>query len=69
VGKRCNWDCAADWGELEESHQALWWPIGGKEHLELYGAETYFKQGEVMNYVVSVSWSKVKTSKGLSPGK
>jgi len=34
---------------------------GGK-HLELYGADTYFKQGEVMNYVVSVPWSKVKAN-------
>ncbi|OAL25416.1 hypothetical protein AYO20_10450 [Fonsecaea nubica] len=30
------------------------------KHLELYGAETYFKDNEVMNYVVSVPWSKVK---------
>ncbi|KAK6384381.1 hypothetical protein LTS17_001944 [Exophiala oligosperma] len=32
---------------------------GGK-HLEFYGADTYFKQNEVMNYLVSVPWSKVK---------
>jgi sulfite oxidase len=30
------------------------------KHLELIGAETYFKQNQVMNYAVSVPWSKVK---------
>ncbi|KAI1610983.1 sulfite oxidase [Exophiala viscosa] len=34
---------------------------GGK-HLEFYGADTYFKQNEVMNYLVSVPWSKVKAN-------
>lgn len=34
---------------------------GGK-HLELYGADTYFKGGQCMNYVVSVPWSKVKAN-------
>lgn len=33
----------------------------GAKHLEFYGADTYFKGGELMNYVVSVPWSKVKT--------
>jgi len=37
---------------------------GGK-HLELYGAETYFKGGQCMNYVVSVPWSKVKANEVL----
>jgi len=37
---------------------------GGK-HLELYGAETYFKGGECMNYLVSVPWSKVKANEVL----
>jgi sulfite oxidase len=37
----------------------------GAKHLELYGAETYFKQGECMNYVVSVPWSKVKSNEVL----
>jgi sulfite oxidase len=32
----------------------------GAKHVEFYGAETYFKQGQVHNYVVSVPWSKVK---------
>jgi sulfite oxidase len=32
----------------------------GAKHLELYGADSYFKGGELMNYVVSVPWSKVK---------
>lgn len=35
------------------------------KHLEMYGAETYFKGGEVMNYVVSVPWSKVKAKEVL----
>ncbi|KAJ9495668.1 hypothetical protein LTR99_004901 [Exophiala xenobiotica] len=34
---------------------------GGK-HLEFYGADTYFKQNEVQNYLVSVPWSKVKAN-------
>uniref|UniRef100_A0A8H7XT72 Sulfite oxidase n=1 Tax=Psilocybe cubensis TaxID=181762 RepID=A0A8H7XT72_PSICU len=34
---------------------------GGK-HLEFYGADSYFKQGQLMNYVVSVPWSKVKSN-------
>jgi len=37
---------------------------GGK-HLELYGADTYFKGGECMNYVISVPWSKVKANEVL----
>ena len=37
----------------------------GAKHVELYGAETYFKNDEVMNYVVSVPWSKVKANKVL----
>ncbi|OBT53064.1 hypothetical protein VE04_07831 [Pseudogymnoascus sp. 24MN13] len=36
--------------------------IKGGKHLELYGAETYFKSDEVMNYLVSVPWSKVKAN-------
>jgi sulfite oxidase len=39
--------------------------IGDGKHLELYGAETYFKQEEVMNYVVSVPYSKVKINEVL----
>lgn len=35
------------------------------KHLELYGADTYFKGGECMNYVVSVPWSKVKANEVL----
>ena len=34
----------------------------GAKHLELVGAETYFKQNQVMNYAVSVPWSKVKVN-------
>ncbi|KAG8360410.1 hypothetical protein FVEN_g2098 [Fusarium venenatum] len=30
----------------------------GAKHIELYGADTYFKGGQLMNYVVSVPWSK-----------
>jgi sulfite oxidase len=32
------------------------------KHLELYGAETYVKDLEVGNYLVSVPWSKVKAN-------
>ncbi|KAG0645159.1 hypothetical protein D0Z07_9167 [Hyphodiscus hymeniophilus] len=39
--------------------------IDGAKHLELYGAETYFKHLEVQNYVVSVPWSKVKLNEVL----
>ncbi|KAL9079658.1 MAG: hypothetical protein Q9157_001490 [Trypethelium eluteriae] len=34
-------------------------------HLEFYGADTYFKKGEVYNYVVSVPWRKVKMNEVL----
>jgi sulfite oxidase len=34
----------------------------GAKHLELYGAETYFKASQAMNYLVSVPWSKVKAN-------
>lgn len=37
----------------------------GAKHLEFYGADTYFKGGELMNYVVSVPWSKVKANEVL----
>ncbi|KAK5346059.1 hypothetical protein LTR61_010274 [Exophiala xenobiotica] len=39
--------------------------VEGAKHLELYGAETYFKDNEVMNYLVSVPWSKVKANEVL----
>ncbi|KAI0116084.1 molybdopterin binding oxidoreductase [Hypoxylon sp. NC0597] len=32
------------------------------KHLELVGADTYFKMNEVMNYVISVPYSKVKAN-------
>ena len=35
------------------------------KHLEFYGADTYFKDNEVMNYLVSVPWSKVKANEVL----
>lgn len=39
---------------------------GGKGiHLEFYGADTYFKKGHVMNFVVSVPWRKVKINEVL----
>ncbi|KAK3674632.1 hypothetical protein LTR78_005354 [Recurvomyces mirabilis] len=31
-------------------------------HLEFYGADTYFKKNQVHNYLVSVPWSKVKAN-------
>ncbi|KAI9048011.1 hypothetical protein LZ554_007809 [Drepanopeziza brunnea f. sp. 'monogermtubi'] len=36
--------------------------INGAKHLEFYGADTYFKAHQAMNYVVSVPWSKVKAN-------
>ncbi|CZT08715.1 related to nitrate reductase [Rhynchosporium agropyri] len=36
--------------------------VNGGKHLEFYGAETYFKADQAMNYVVSVPWSKVKAN-------
>lgn len=39
--------------------------IDGAEHLELYGADTYFKDNEAMNYLVSIPWSKVKANEVL----
>ncbi|CAI7628410.1 unnamed protein product [Penicillium pancosmium] len=39
--------------------------IDSAKHLELYGAETYVKDLEVGNYVVSVPWSKVKANEVL----
>lgn len=31
-----------------------------KIHVEFYGADTYFKRGNAMNYVVSAQWRKAK---------
>ncbi|KAF2008857.1 molybdopterin binding oxidoreductase [Aaosphaeria arxii CBS 175.79] len=39
--------------------------IDGAKHLEFYGADTYFKDDKVMNYLVSVPWSKVKANEVL----
>ncbi|KAJ5811779.1 hypothetical protein N7474_008080 [Penicillium riverlandense] len=36
--------------------------ISPAKHLEFYGADTYVKDLEVCNYVVSVPWSKVKAN-------
>jgi sulfite oxidase len=36
--------------------------MDGAKHLELVGADTYFKMNEVMNYAVSVPYSKVKAN-------
>ncbi|KAH8173640.1 oxidoreductase molybdopterin binding domain-containing protein [Sarocladium implicatum] len=36
--------------------------VNGAKHLELYGADTYFKDDKTMNYLVSVPWSKVKAN-------
>ncbi|KAI3321403.1 sulfite oxidase [Xylariaceae sp. AK1471] len=36
--------------------------VDGGKHLELVGADTYFKMNEVMNYAVSVPYSKVKAN-------
>lgn len=37
----------------------------GAKHLEFYGADSYFKGGDLMNYVVSVPWSKVRANEVL----
>jgi len=39
--------------------------VDGAKHLEFFGADTYFKDNEVMNYRVSVPWSKVKANEVL----
>ncbi|KAK1834992.1 Oxidoreductase, molybdopterin-binding domain-containing protein [Podospora conica] len=39
--------------------------VDGADHLELFGADTYFKKGQVYNYVVSVPWRKVKADEVL----
>ncbi|KAL4782596.1 Oxidoreductase, molybdopterin-binding domain-containing protein [Aspergillus varians] len=39
--------------------------VAPAKHLELYGAETYVKDLQVMNYLVSVPWSKVKANEVL----
>lgn len=36
--------------------------VEGAKHLEFHGADTYFKQNNIMNYLVSVPWSKVKAN-------
>jgi len=36
--------------------------VEGAKHIEMFGADTYFKMGEVMNYAVSVPYSKVKAN-------
>ncbi|KAI0483771.1 sulfite oxidase [Xylaria cf. heliscus] len=36
--------------------------VSGAQHLELVGADTYFKMNEVMNYAISVPWSKVRAN-------
>lgn len=38
---------------------------GGAKHLEFYGAESYFKGGQLQNYLVSVPWSKVRANEVL----
>ncbi|KAH7025279.1 LOW QUALITY PROTEIN: oxidoreductase molybdopterin binding domain-containing protein [Microdochium trichocladiopsis] len=36
--------------------------VNGGKHLEFFGADTYFKENECMNYRVSVPWAKVKAN-------
>jgi sulfite oxidase len=36
--------------------------VAPAKHLELYGVDTYIKDLEAMNYVVSIPWSKVKAN-------
>ncbi|PQE29127.1 oxidoreductase molybdopterin binding domain-containing protein [Rutstroemia sp. NJR-2017a BBW] len=37
----------------------------GTNHVEFFGADTYFKKGNVYNYAVSVPWRKVKINEVL----
>lgn len=39
--------------------------VNGGKHLELYGADTYVKNDQAMNYLVSVPWGKVKANEVL----
>ncbi|KAK3308490.1 Oxidoreductase, molybdopterin-binding domain-containing protein [Chaetomium strumarium] len=39
--------------------------VDGADNIEFYGADTYFKKGNVHNYVVSVPWRKVKVHEVL----
>lgn len=39
--------------------------VEGAKHLEFYGADTYFKDNQAMNYLVSVPWSKVRANEVL----
>lgn len=39
--------------------------VDDAKHLEFYGADTYFKNNQTMNYLVSVPWSKVKANEVL----
>jgi sulfite oxidase len=59
----------APWGEGAIG-TARWTGVSLKDdgkdvHLEFYGADTYFKKGKVMNYLVSVPWRKVKINEVL----
>ncbi|KAH7054419.1 Oxidoreductase, molybdopterin-binding domain-containing protein [Macrophomina phaseolina] len=38
---------------------------GTDNHVELFGADTYFKKGQAFNYAVSVPWRKVKAHEVL----
>ncbi|KAF2758914.1 molybdopterin binding oxidoreductase [Pseudovirgaria hyperparasitica] len=39
--------------------------VDGADNIEFYGCDTYFKKGQVYNYVVSVPWRKVKANEVL----
>ncbi|RMZ88927.1 hypothetical protein DV736_g3844, partial [Chaetothyriales sp. CBS 134916] len=54
-------------GQGDEVLQAPWaeGAIGTAEYISISLKKTYFKDNEVMNYVVSVPWSKVKSNKVL----
>jgi len=52
----------AKWGgvSLKKVIKACGGLVDGAKHVEFYGAETYFKGGQVHNYRVSVPYTKVK---------
>ncbi|KAK5111040.1 hypothetical protein LTR62_005415 [Meristemomyces frigidus] len=49
-------------GNLKKVIKACGGLVGEGNHLEFYGADTYFKKNNAMNYVVSVPWSKVQAN-------
>lgn len=47
---------------LKKAIKACGGLVEGAKHLEFSGVDTYFKDNQAMNYLVSVPWSKVKAN-------